>query len=87
MNEKDVAPYRIRDRSDGLVDLLFPRDGSKHACPCHDRLTVRPHPGLEEDIRRHYTAWRARARVATDDRVDAMRELDLNQAKGEVIAD
>ena len=68
MDEKHFTPYAIVERDDGLVDLLFPHEGCQARCPCHDRLTVRPRDGLEEDLRRNYDSWRARAQSATCDR-------------------
>lgn len=82
MNREQITPYRIITREDGLIDLLFPREG--RGCPCHDRVTIQACDGLEEDVRRNYDAWRQRARDATDDRADAMAAFDQEQAKGEV---
>lgn len=82
MDEKHFTPYAIVERDDGLVDLLFPREGCQARCPCHDRLTVRPRDGLEEDLRRNYDSWRARAQSATCDRQGAICAYDQLQAKG-----
>lgn len=71
MRAEDFTPYAIRKRGDGLVDILFPRDGAGGGCPCHDRLTVKPRAGLEEDLRENYYAWKAKAKAQSEDRCQA----------------
>lgn len=76
MIERHFTPYGIIRRTDGLIDILFPRGECPVDCPCHDRLTVQPRPNLEMDIRQNYQEWRARARAATDDRANCVNALD-----------
>lgn len=80
MIERHFTPYGIIRRTDGLIDILFPRGDCPVDCPCHDRLTVKPRPGLEMDIRHNYNTWRARARAATEDRAKCVKALDAQLA-------
>ena len=80
MIERHFTPYGIIRRTDGLIDILFPRGDCPVDCPCHDRITVKPRPDLEIDIRRDYDTWRARARAATDDRAKCVKALDTQLA-------
>ena len=65
-----LTPYAIRGRSDGKVDILFPSDGPGNECPCHYRMTARPDPGMEAELRRDYYRWKARAKQATERRME-----------------
>lgn len=80
MNERHFTPYGIIRRSDGLIDLLFPRGECPVDCPCHDRLTVKPRPGLEQDVRHNYREWCDRAREATNDRAKCVAAIDKQLA-------
>lgn len=62
MDKKLFTPYVIRQREDGLVDILFPSDGKRGECPCHYRLIACPHNGIEEELRRDYYLWKEKAR-------------------------
>lgn len=71
MDKKLFTPYAIRQREDGLVDILFPCDGGVGNCPCHYRLTTKLMDGIEEDIRRNYYTWKAKAKQQSADRLEA----------------
>ena len=87
MTEKQYTPYLITERNDGLLDILFPRDCGPGECPCHNRITVKPFPEIESEIRRNYLTWNERAKAATEDRQNATKALDRALASGRAYQD